>query len=261
MKIKKPIDNVKSEHLDKGVKPIMACVGSFDDFGYIERNNIRRSFRENQEGSHDVNFLYPTTFYNRKNFLNQERAFTISTVDNFDKFSELYIDCTGLIVTGKDKISGENISFLTHQNPDEILSANKSSFIESLKKRLDQVKEKCRKGTIDAVIIGGNYIVVDKNKKEDLDEDKKHYKKQYLESIKLLTEEIKKFFDFEPVVINGPKLTTGTDNVYYDNKHRKLYFMRQQVNPVSGDFLMSKVAKEKRGWEKELKNKKSNEEK
>ena len=41
--------------------------------------------------------------------------FFISAVNNKDKFSTGYLDCTGLVIAGSCKETGENLSFLTHQ--------------------------------------------------------------------------------------------------------------------------------------------------
>ena len=149
-----------------------------------------------------------------------------------------------MVVAGIDKRTGENISFLTHQNPEEFLGYNnkediKAKFIKHLKQRLNEIKKRCKQGTIDAVIVGGKYFT---NFHDIIFAPEMN--PNYLGSIKLLGVEVKKSLDFEPIVINGPK-ALGPDDVFYDNKKRKLYFIRQKITqtnaPLLADFPASDV--------------------
>jgi hypothetical protein len=231
------------EHLIKGVSPIMACVGSFSDFDRVERTAIEESFSEQLDGIHNVNFGDVPANLEGKNFLNSGRGtYVMSTIDNFNKFSQGFADCTSLIVAGLDKKTGKNISFLSHQDPIRFLFGKKEDFVKHLKQRLDEIKDRCRDGTIDAVVIGGNYL-------ELVDEEYNSLKKKYLDSIKLLSLETKQVLGFEPSVINGPKISRGPDNIYYDNENRRLYFMRQKMNKDTGSFVQSDIEEEKKKWE------------
>jgi hypothetical protein len=111
------------------------------------------------------------------------------------------------------------------------------------------MKERCKVGTLDAIIIGGRDY-------SDSDSDlAKKLSQEYVESIKFISTEVKKIFDFEPIVINGPKLPdTGEegDDVYYDNANRRLYLLRPEVNKNVGSFPASEIDKEKRKWDKGL---------
>ncbi len=234
----KLIDTSKSEHLIPGVKPIIVCIDSRTSITSI----VPKLTLSNMRG---INYDDSPANWAKNNFLHAGlETYIISTIDDFNKFSEGFFDCTGLVVAGIDKETGKNISFLTHQDPKRFLSITKDKFIEHLKQRLIEIKNRCQPGTIDAVIVGGNYLTGFLNS----------FRQNYLDSIKLLSLETQQILGFEPVVINGPKLIRNNsgdaDNIYYDNQNRRLYFMRQEVNLNTGSFTHSYIDKEKKKWKK-----------
>lgn len=237
------------EHLDfkiKGAKPIIACAGSFNDYVYHdidpEQVPIEENFNERLNNVYNVNYSSFPDDLKKRDFLNAGwNTYVLSVVDNNNKFSEGFFDCTGLIVAGIDKETGKNISFLSHQDPKEFLLEKKKDFIKHLEQRLADIKNRCVLGTIDAVIVGGKYLAGNNSKGVS-------NKKIYLDSIELLSLEIKKTLGFEPVVINGPKKISGKDDIYYDNENRRLYFLRQKVNEDTGSFTQSSIEEEKKKW-------------
>ncbi len=113
----------------------------------------------------------------------------MSPIDNLDKLSRSFYNCTGAVVTGKDKNTSENISFLSHQDPEYFLDEEKKfRFARDLKRQIEELRRRSIEGSIDAVILGGQSTG-----------------KEYVESIKLLGHEISDLLGFEPVVITGPK--------------------------------------------------------
>jgi len=227
-------------HLTKGIKPIIACVGSFKDFDYQERNKILSHFNPNSRGVFNVDFRFSA-----------EDVISPPEQDHSNKFSEEFCDCTGLIVVGTEKGTDDNVSFLTHQDPKEFLFSKKEEFTKRLRERLAQIKDKCVPGTIDAVLVGGWYskdpFTLYFAKKLGLKD--RDVAKQYTDSIKLLGAETKEILGFEPIVINGPKTELGLgDKVYFDNKNRRLYFVRPEVNHKTGDFPPSDIGNQKDKW-------------
>lgn len=250
IKTPKPPNSPKSEHLAQGVKPIIACVGSRSDFGLPEEAFIKERFSEQLGGNHNVSYVDLPDNIARKKFLGGGRTWTISTIDNLNKFSERFFDCTGLIIAGKDEITGEDISFLTHQDPYEFLKDRNSIrlFTEHLQKRLAEISTRCKKGTIDAVIVGGKYPETEKSM---FPRQARIFRQDYLDSIKLLSLEVQQTLGFEPIVINGPKIeSSGYDSVYYDNRNRRIYFIRPETNPNMRNFTYSSIEEEKKKWEK-----------
>jgi hypothetical protein len=207
-----PSNNLNT-HLEKGVKPIMVCVGTPNEFGTDFVKDFDKKTKDNPPTALNVNYLEAHENIERQKFLtNGDQAYVISTVDGLDKGSVGFMNCTGLVVCGVDKITGENVSFLTHQNPIQLFVFNgKSDFIKHLGQQLKEIKNRCKPGTIDAIVVGG---VLDSGYKTEDDA----YKKDYIECLKLLSGEVIKILGFDPVVVNGPKLTTvgdDWDSVYF----------------------------------------------
>lgn len=232
-------------HLKDGVKAIIACVGTPDQFrenSGIE-TELKGVFRivPKKSGASNIDYYGDPTKLTEQNFKNAGRySYVISPADGFDKFSGEFANCTGLVVTGQDKSTGENISFLSHQDPGYFLAekTNSNQFVEDLRQRLKELKERSVEGTIDAVIVGGNYFT-----------ESEGFLKNYLESIKLLSEEISKILGFQPIVMTGPKTTSGRDHVFYDNKNRRLYIMRPNVgDDTTKSFSPSEIKDQEKKW-------------
>ncbi len=247
-----------NEHLKPGVKPIIACVGTQEDFV----NNLEATLDTRRQTNEILGAVQRVAYGNKdlakEGFLvNETPNYVISPINARDKTSREYVDCTGMVVAGLDKETGENISFLTHQDPKKFLNEDKDKFTNDLKKRFAEIRDRCQPGTIDAVIFGGAYFdhPAFKNLKEN-----------YVNSIKVLSKVIEGDLGFEPVVINGPKIGAGWDNCIYDNGNRRLYMVRPEVRhtiantepPVkfkainfkAKDFVASEIDKNKDDWKK-----------
>lgn len=67
----------------------------------------------------------------------------ISHTNSRNKYSNKYYNCTGLVVIGRDRETGENISFLTHQDPLYFLvTEQKEKFIVAISDILLELKER-----------------------------------------------------------------------------------------------------------------------
>lgn len=231
------IDTLRSEHLKEGVPPIMACVEAEQFFD-------KEFHQELIQGSKNVNYHGSREDWEKHDIRNAgEGSYVISPVDKADKFSERFRNCTGLIAAGLERETGENISFLTHQDPIYFLggSVNQDAFLRDIREKLRELKEKSAEGTIDAVVVGGNYF-----KKEEW------YKMNYILSVKLLSDEVRNVLGFEPVVITGPKTRNGNDHVFYDNKQRRLYIIRPNVGvPSTESFTQKNLKAQREKWESE----------
>ncbi len=223
-----------SEHLIEGVSPIVACVGSLEDFLSSEiflkcpKTPIDISNSLSLSDLKNIDWLNGT--YGSKEgedvLTAGPRGYVISAIDNSNKFSLGFGSCTGLIVAGIDKETGENISFITHQP-----SFNSTGFADDFEKRLQEMKNRCKFGTIDAIIVGGGIS-----------------KEYYIRELKLFLPVMQRILGFQPIVINGPKVGTGKDDIYYDNKHRRLYFLRPEVNKKTESFVSDDIEEEKSKW-------------
>ena len=233
---------LNSEHLTEGIHPIMTCAGTQEYFkkNATGKENILNSKESILYGLHDVDYYGDPQKLKELKFKNAgSYSYVISPVDNKDKISHEYYNCTGVIVTGHDKNTDQDISFLSHQDPGYfITSDHRDNFSEDLIHRLNEIKERCIEGTIDAVIIGGNYLP-----------EEPDYQKNYTKSIKLLSDKISQVLGFVPAIVIGPKNTPGPDNVLYENKKRRLYMARPKIGMKSTEsFSPTELKKVKEGW-------------
>src|SRR3989338_1570834 len=160
----------------KGARPIMACIGTPKDF-QESGVNLEKPSESLKLGTNMQNVEF-------------QGIPTVSILDDSNKYSKKLFGCVGLIVTGIVKGTSKNISFLSHQDP-----ATLNDNITSLRKLLDEMKDKCEVGTIDAVIVGGNSYGA----------NDRYGRQIYLNSTLLLGKEVQKVLGFEPIVINDAK--------------------------------------------------------
>jgi len=248
-------DTLKRGHLKEGVPAIMACVATPQQFkdNPSAEEIVFQEIRSKVPGMHNVKHDGSPEELRAQNFKNPGiNSYVISPIDGLNKFSKSFVNCTGLVVAGYDKKTSENISFLSHQYPRYFLgNENKQNrFVADLEERLTELKERCQKGTIDAKIIGGNYLKAQDFEPHDLqDFEIEVYQKSYLASIKLLSDEIEKVLGFEPVMITGPKLIPGEEDIFYENKNRRLYISRPEVGDNSTkSFVLSTINEQKEKW-------------
>lgn len=236
----------ETSHLKEGFRPIMACVGTNEDFVQTEDIDDYRRFLLAKGGNHEihnVDYYEQPEILQRKNYKNEGYySYVISVIDSLDKFSSNFFDCTGIVVTGRDKKTGEDISFMSHQDPGAFLIRHKTVFTNNLQQSLEELKRRCVEGSIDAVIVGGNYNPKDKS--ED-------FSTNYIESIKMISLIVHRALGFQPVILNGPKSSDSSiaDIVFYDNSHRRLYFMRPEVNNAVPDFESQDLETQQKNWE------------
>jgi len=240
---RKSINPLKSEHLEEGVSPIMACVGTLKQF---EEDGEEVAEIMTSEKTQHVNYFEEADILTKDGFKNAgDNSYIISPIDSQDKFSDTFENCTGIVAVGRDRETGKDISFMSHQDPSYFLEDKKwgNHFSKDLRKQLLELKERSARGSVDVVIVGGNYLSFD-----DVDHD---YEKQYKKSIKVLSSKVKDILGFEPVVIAGPKQVEGPDDIYYNNEKRRLYIIRPEVGKAStGSFLPRDMKEQEAQWKK-----------
>src|SRR3989344_1434835 len=137
------LERGRFEHLRADIKPIMTCVGTRADFGDHPGPMV---IFENPKSKKVVNNAGHVDYYGNsreltnKGFRNHgDYSYVISTIDKQDKFSDGFRNCTGLLVAGQDKNTGENISFLSHEDPGYFLSSDgKPHFLIDFRERLEE---------------------------------------------------------------------------------------------------------------------------
>ncbi len=248
-------DTLHSEHLNEGVKPIMVAVGTHDELGKTDA--VKRIVRDGE----NVDYWATGKELDKRAIRNGgDGTYVISNLDNKDKFTKGLRNCTGLIASGIDKETGENISFITHQFPNKFLHSKRDEFERDLGGKLSELKVRCKDGTLDVVILGGNYLSTEDRTfgflgKKD---PEGFYQKTYIESIKALAGKVESELGFEPVVAVGPKMTGGTswgkpieENIFYDTKERRVYLERQkEQSGIPRSYRSQDIDEESKNWQK-----------
>lgn len=158
-------------HLKEGASPIVACIGTREDFE--KEPGLTRHLTFFGENPKTLLVDYYEDHHNNdaKGITNERvKTYAISGISELNKFSLRYKNCTGIIVSGQDKVTGQNISFFTHQDSMKVLPDGevRDRFLADIKGRLREMNNRSTPGTIDAVIFGGNYLDSEKeHKKED----------------------------------------------------------------------------------------------
>ncbi len=212
------------DYLNPGVKAITACLGTGETKGLPEAItgtefsfvNIDANPEEKLEEGFSGEYVRP------------HWAYVMSPIDTANKFSVRYANCTGIIVVGTDLETGQNVSFLTHQNPSYFLHDSKK-FVEDLHARFSKLKDTCIPGTIDAVLFGGKFANV-REVEDPAHPIHKIEQEDYIESIRLASKEIQEYLGFSPTVIVGPKLNPAEDVAVFDTQERRLFLERLGKN-------------------------------
>lgn len=174
-------------------------------------------------------------------------AYIISPIDSSDKFSLKYAECTGMVVVGTDKETGENISFLSHQNPNFFLLYDDLNFFTELKKKVQEIKDRCEPDSFDAIMFGGKFA----NVKDFPDGHAIHEidKEMYLKSIESVSGTINSILGFNPEIISGPKFNPAYDHVVFRNNDRRLHLFRfSKESDFIRNFNPDEVRELSKGW-------------
>jgi hypothetical protein len=103
---------------------ILTCVhGKTIANSFVKRIKAAVIEKLMRKGKRDQNLFYYDSKKKRDSNIfrivlkNDSHCTVISNINTQNKYSNRYYNCTGIVVIGKDKETGENISFLTHQDP------------------------------------------------------------------------------------------------------------------------------------------------
>jgi len=162
-----------------------------------------------------------------------------------------------VVIVGKDKETGKNISIMSHQSPEalfedeEILLNFKNQLISSI----EEMKSRCVPNSLDFVVFGGIKEEIsdkepDENFRMGIDDPAKFMKgpyDDYVRSIRFLNYIISQKTGFSPVVMLDPNENFKTDeyslNVYFDNENRRLYMIRpEQDKDIKNEPYMASEA-------------------
>lgn len=238
---------LKREHLAEGIKPIMTCVGTEEEYG----EEIERIKKEFEDTASKVDYYADNDPEKHEGWFTKvdRSGYKISTIDGSNKFTDKLHDCTSVIAVGTDLETGKNVSFLTHEDS---YNTRVGPFQEHLETRLQELKDKCREGTIDVVVAGGQLV------------PRNIEAMYYRETLNTLNPLINKILGFEPVVASGPKEPKSNysyDDVYFDTENRRLYVVRPKDHVTYNDsFIAGDINEMNKKWIKDQEDKRDSKE-
>ncbi len=233
------LNKEKFKHLKEGMHSIQICLDIYDVLNYDDLSGRTEKLKKN---SQDIKWRGKTEYYAKNHILsNKDGNWSISEINEQNKFSEKYLNCTGVVLVGTDKETGENISILTHQETDAI--KNDKIFLETLSRQVKEFVSMCEEGTIDSLVFGGN------NDNDDL--------KEYESSILNLRETLTPVLGFYPDVATGPKLAGHDTKVFFDTQKRQFHFFipKQKDIEIYKDYNSSQAESRIFDFRKKLKEK------
>lgn len=224
-----------SEHLRDSVRPIMVAILSEDTLG--DSYTLIRQIRG--QGVF-VNYDGDPRELRVNNMINAgEMTYVISDISARDKWSKRYWNCTGIAAVGVDKETGQEVSFMSHQDPWTFLVGEKyeKEFKDDLKKQLGEISVLVETGTLDVVVFGGKY----ENDKQG----------EYLDSIAVITGICHESLGFDPVVLTGPSVNPHyPTEVYFDTQNRRLFLVRpdQVDSSFNESYTASSIDEQQKKW-------------
>jgi hypothetical protein len=144
-------------------------------------------------------------------------TYVISPVTERDLFSDKYLNCTGVVGIGRDKTSGKEIAFISHQDPEYFLnkgSEETSRFSNDLRMTLNELLTRSEEGTIEVVLVGGNDDPADSESKKTVD---------YKKSITILTEIVQSILGVAPTIPAEANHEGGAVDVRVFTQDRKVF--------------------------------------
>ena len=144
-------------------------------------------------------------------------TYAISPVTEQNLFSDKYLNCTGVVGIGRDKVSGKEIAFISHQDPEYFLnkgSEEMERFSNDLKLTLSDLVTKSEEGTIEVVLFGGNDDPIGLESKKSID---------YKKSIGMLTELVQSSVGIAPTVLSEANHEGGAVDVTVLTQERKVF--------------------------------------
>lgn len=145
------------------------------------------------------------------------QTYVISPVTERDLFADKYINCTGVVGIGKEKNSGKQRAFISHQNPQYFLHGGSDAtelFVQDLKVTLTELLNQSDQETLEFGLFGGNDDSEDGESQKNID---------YTESITLLTRIITECTGITPVILNDANHEEGAVDVTILTQERKVF--------------------------------------
>lgn len=217
-------------------------------YGNRELESIRKLMDENQQKGvlnwvdFDGGDLDKLKEYGFKH--SGAESYLISPVSEQDLFSDHYFNCTAVVAIGRDSATGNEISFLSHQDPRYFIDGDdkeKEKFSMALADSLKELKLRSQEETVEVFLAGGNFNIIDKGSDRN---------RQYMQSIDKLKQIIQEAVGFDPEVLCGPNSSMGSETIItVETQKRKIWIERDKQSPEFDEsFQANDLAETEKKW-------------
>ena len=142
MKMPEPAGD-KFNHLESPASKITICLETYS--GPYYKFKLPENVETLKKYAEDICWLSNPLYYRKHNIKsNNEGTYAISEASEKDKYSEGYLNCTGLVMTGTDKETGDVISIVTHQQSDSTTLPDKDKFQKDFVYTTRDFMERCK---------------------------------------------------------------------------------------------------------------------
>lgn len=146
-----------------------------------------------------------------------QQTYVISPVSEQNLFSDKYINCTGTVGFGRDKTTGKEIAFISHQDPEYFLNKGDEEtqiFTTDLEATLRDLLSRSVDGTVEVILFGGN---------DEKDAPKSKKSIDYEKSIKMLSKVVEGCIGRVPVVVRDANHMPGAVDATIITQERKIF--------------------------------------
>jgi hypothetical protein len=237
------------DHLARGNKQIFACVIESEK-GELPKEIVTRIERAYARPKGKVQYEDQPIETIFSASPNQEERLAFVEPNSSDKISTEFRNCVGLVVVGKRKATGKQVSFVFHASPDEFVFSDASQQMKvrnAIRERLAFMKQKCESGSIDAILVGGNDPTGDASLTGALTKD------DYRTLVEAYGSVVQGVLGFEPAVIVPPLQEAGDTHLYFETATRRVFLYKDARLPDVTAFRASEVGSKEDAWRKRRK--------
>ena len=172
-------------------------------------------------------------------------SYLISPIGERNWFSDRYMSCTGVVAIGRDAITGKELSFLSHQDPNYFAEGDKDkveTFSQALADSLKELKARSEKDSIEVLLVGSNFNPAASVR--DYTHD------QYKKSIQALKQIIQQSMGLDPKVLAGPNYSVGSETVVVvETQKRKVWIDRdKQPSEFDEPYQANDIDEAEKKW-------------
>ncbi len=216
--------------------------------GNEDLESVREQMDEDEDTIHWVDFIGGDLEILEQNGFKHDGvdSYLISPIDERDWFSDQYANCTAVVGIGRDAVTGKEISFLSHQDPNYFVDGGEEKagkFAKDLAETIQELKTRSQEDTVEVSLSGGNFNPAARHI------DYRH--EQYGKSIVKLRQVIQESLGYDPKVLAGPNHGVGSETVVVVKTQQRKVWIERDKQPQAFDepYQANELEKMEKKWQ------------